>query len=83
MKKLASVAFAGAVLFAACTNDNSSSIGTYEEPETTTKTEKKEEHKTEEHMNANTEAAHTDTAKATMSMHKDSTGVKVKVGEQH
>lgn len=72
MKKISFALLAATLSFASCHNDNSSTVGYYEEPEATVKTEKKEEHKKEENKSEKTEASLPDTAV----IHKDSMIIK-------
>ncbi len=55
MKKISIVCLAGLLFLAACENNNSSTVGTYENDETSSSADKKESTSNDENLNSNTE----------------------------
>ncbi len=54
MKKISIVCLAGLLFLAACENNNSSTVGTYENDETSSSADKKESMSNDENLNSNT-----------------------------
>ncbi|MEJ7684955.1 MAG: hypothetical protein WKG06_45340 [Segetibacter sp.] len=75
MKKTSIVCLAGMLFFAACENNNSSTVGTYENDETSSSADKKEGTSKEENLNSYTENVrdvNIDTGKNITGVSKDS-----------
>lgn len=71
MKKVRIIYFAGIILFAACTNNNSSNVGTYENDETSSSVNKEADTSKEANLNSNTKNA----GEASINTAKNITGV--------
>lgn len=81
MKKLSVICLAGILFFAACENNNSSTVGTYENDEASRVSDKKEDsskEQTSSNQTENTTAASIDTAKNISGVSKDSISSKNK-----